>query len=276
MTIRAMTLDDLNVVLQWAAEEGWNPGLDDAPAFFPADPAGFLIKEVDGKHAAAISVVNHDPDFAFLGLYLCKPEFRGQGHGIDIWRAGIAHAGARSIGLDGVLGQQENYAASGFVKYGSTIRYAGQIDPVVDARICHASDSHLEALVSRDEKASGINRTAFGRTWFTETLNRQTMVLMAGSNIAGFATYRRCREGSKIGPLYAACETDARALLSANPFAQPDVPCFVDIVDPNVPIAQLVKSLEFEPTFATARMFSGAQPQAIPEKFQAIATMELG
>lgn len=73
MTIRTMTLDDLDLVLQWAAEEGWNPGLDDAPAFFEADPAGFLIKEVGGKPAVAISVVNHDADFSFLGCICASP-----------------------------------------------------------------------------------------------------------------------------------------------------------------------------------------------------------
>lgn len=276
MTIRAMTLDDLNVVLQWAADEGWNPGLDDATAFHAADPAGFLIKEVDGKPAAAISVVNHDPDVAFLGLYLCKPEFRGQGHGIDVWRAGIAHAGSRSIGLDGVPDQQKNYAASGFVRYGNTVRYEGLIAPTADARIRQASSSDLETLVSRDTKASGIKRTAFARSWFTDTLTRQTMVLMEEANIAGFATFRRCRVGSKIGPLYAGSESDARALLSANPFGKQDAPCFVDIAGQTAPLAKVVKSLNFEPTFETARMFSGTQPIANPAKFQAIATMELG
>ncbi|MFK7838416.1 MAG: GNAT family N-acetyltransferase [Sulfitobacter sp.] len=276
MTIRAMTLDDLNVVLQWAADEGWNPGLDDAPAFHAADPAGFLIKEVDGAPAAAISVVNHDPDVAFLGLYLCKPAFRGQGHGIDVWRAGIAHAGARSIGLDGVPDQQENYAVSGFVKYGSTVRYEGLIAPRTDARIRQAASGDLETLVSRDAKATGTRRTAFARAWFTDTLTRQTMVLIKGAGIAGFATFRRCPSGSKIGPLYAGSDADARALLSANPFGKPDLPCSIDIVDQNAPLAQVVTSLNFEPTFETARMFSGTPPAAHPAKFQAIATMELG
>ncbi|MBV1926119.1 MAG: N-acetyltransferase [Rhodobacteraceae bacterium] len=271
-----MTPEHLNVVLQWAADEGWNPGLDDATAFHAADPAGFLIKEVAGEPVAAISVVNHDADFAFLGLYLCKPEFRGQGHGIDVWRAGIAHAGRRSIGLDGVPDQQENYATSGFVKYGSTIRYEGQIASVADIRISHASLSELETLISHDTRASGIRRTAFVRAWFTDTPTRQTMVLKEGPNIAGYATFRRCRLGSKIGPLCAASESGARALLSANPFAKPDMPCFVDIVEQNAPLAKVAKSLNFEPTFETARMFSGTQPTASSDKFQAIATMELG
>ena len=63
----------------WARIEGWNPGLDDAPPFWAADPLGYFLAEVDGQPAAAISVVNHDDSFAFLGLYLCRPAFRGRG-----------------------------------------------------------------------------------------------------------------------------------------------------------------------------------------------------
>ncbi len=276
MTVRPMTVDELQIVLGWAADEGWNPGLDDAAAFHAADPTGFLLKEVDGQPIAAISVVNHDPDFAFLGLYLCKPEFRGQGHGMDVWRAGIAHAETRSIGLDGVPDQQDNYARSGFVKYGSTVRYEGQIAPLGDPRIRPALPSDIETLIDRDTRACGIRRAAFATAWFAHSPTRQTMVLVEGADIAGFATFRRCRLGSKIGPVYALSENDARALLAANPFATSNEPCFVDVSDHNAQLAKVIKSLDFEATFETARMFSGVQPATNPAKFQAIATMELG
>ena len=73
---RTMSLDELRVVLDWAAEEGWNPGLDDAEAFHAADPEGFFLAIDKGTPVAAISVVNHSDNFAFLGLYLCRPEYR--------------------------------------------------------------------------------------------------------------------------------------------------------------------------------------------------------
>ncbi|MFG5383559.1 GNAT family N-acetyltransferase [Yoonia sp. R2-816] len=276
MIVRPMTVGELQIVLGWAADEGWNPGLDDAAAFHAADPTGFLLKEVDGQPIAAISVVNHDPDFAFLGLYLCKPEFRGQGHGMDVWRAGIAHAETRSIGLDGVPDQQDNYARSGFVKYGSTVRYEGQIAPLADPRIRPALRGDIETMIARDTRASGIRRTEFATAWFAHAPTRQTMALVEGADIAGFATFRRCPLGSKIGPLYAVSEADARALLAANPFATSDEPCFVDVSDHNAPLSKMIKSLDFKATFETARMISGAQPVTNPAKFQAIATMELG
>ena len=276
MTIQAMSFDDLKIVLGWAADEGWNPGLDDAPAFLAADPAGFLIKKVDGEPVAAISVVNHSPNFAFLGLYICKPDHRGHGHGLDVWQAGIAHAGARTIGLDGVHAQQDNYARSGFVKAGSTVRYAGVFKAVSDPRIRPATPAELRGLVIRDAKTTGINRSAFSKAWLSQTQNRKTLVLTNGAKVNGFATFRRCGTGAKIGPLQATNEADTLSLIASNPFVGPNEPVFVDVQDARSPLCQLLEEQHFAPTFKTARMYKGSRPEADPTRYQAVATMELG
>ena len=69
--------NEIALMLDWAAAEGWNPGLEDAAAFVAADPEGFFVAEVAGEVVAAISVVHHGADHAFLGLYLCRPDHRG-------------------------------------------------------------------------------------------------------------------------------------------------------------------------------------------------------
>lgn len=276
MTIRAMTLDDLETALGWAADEGWNPGLDDAKAFLEADPKGFLVKELGGEPIAAISVVNHDADFAFLGLYLCKPEYRGQGHGLEIWHAGIAHGGSRNIGLDGVPDQQKNYARSGFKKYGSTIRFAGMADAKPDPHVRPAVPEDVSGLVAFDMKATGIARKAFSSAWLSQSPTRQTTVVGGKSEINGFATFRRCRDGTKIGPFYASTELQARALLASNPFAVAGAPVFIDVQGHDSALAALLTGLGFEPGFETARMFRGEPPRTESVPFQAIATMELG
>ena len=276
MTLRLMTLEDLNTVLGWAADEGWNPGLDDAGAFLAADPEGFFVKELRGAPVAAISVVNHSADFAFLGLYLCKPEFRGQGHGMDVWRAGLARSGTRCVGLDGVPDQQENYARSGFVRLSRTIRYEGRSAGPSGPDTRPVSPSEALQLIEHDARATGVRRNAFASVWFSETPSRQTRMLINGSQVTGFATYRRCQIGTKIGPLYATRATDAATLLHANPFAASDPAVFVDVQDHNPALGTLLEQQGFEPVFETARMFTGPPPDARPDRFQAIATMELG
>jgi|GEM_PF-1598026 len=54
--IRVMSRDEVNFAVEWAAKEGWNPGLHDADAFYAADREGFLIGLLNGEPVAAISV----------------------------------------------------------------------------------------------------------------------------------------------------------------------------------------------------------------------------
>src|SRR3954470_8753700 len=108
LRIRPMRPDEISTAVDWAAAEGWNPGLADAPCFAAADPEGFFIGELDGAPIATVSCVNYDESFAFLGCYIVQEDFRGRGYGLQLWNAAMAHAGRRVIGLDGVVAQQEN------------------------------------------------------------------------------------------------------------------------------------------------------------------------
>ena len=74
-------VDDVATMLDWAAQEVWNPGLADAHCFRTADPGGFLIGRVAGQRAACISVVRYGEGHGFLGFYICAPDYRGRGHG---------------------------------------------------------------------------------------------------------------------------------------------------------------------------------------------------
>ena len=56
-TIVPMNRADVDTAVDWAAGEGWNPGLDDADCFYATDPNGFLIGRLDGEPVASISVV---------------------------------------------------------------------------------------------------------------------------------------------------------------------------------------------------------------------------
>ena len=125
LAIRVMDRREIALAGDWAAAEGWNPGLQDAACFAAVDPDGFHIGELGGAAASTISVVNYDDGFAFLGFYIVRPDLRGRSHGLRTWQAAIVHAGSRTIGLDGVVTQQDNYRKSGFVLAYRNIRFGG-------------------------------------------------------------------------------------------------------------------------------------------------------
>jgi hypothetical protein len=58
LCIRTMRPDEIAIAANWAAAEGWNPGLVDAACFTTVYPEGFLIAELNGTPAATISCVN--------------------------------------------------------------------------------------------------------------------------------------------------------------------------------------------------------------------------
>ena len=127
LNIRTMRPDEISLAVEWAASEGWNPGLADDACFASVDPEGFLIAERDGAPVATVSCVNYGASFSFLGFYMVRKDLRGCGYGLRIWNAAIAHAGARVIGLDGVVAQQDNYRKSGFTFAYANVRYGGTV-----------------------------------------------------------------------------------------------------------------------------------------------------
>lgn len=269
-----MSLSDLRTVLDWAADEGWNPGLDDAAAFRAADPDGFVVALAGEAPVAAISVVNHSQVFAFLGLYICRTEYRGRGIGTALWRTAIARAGRRTIGLDGVPDQQKNYANSGFVHASETTRFSGRVSGQLDPAVRCASDADIQALVTIEGMASGWRKPAYMTSWFSPNANRVTYVLFEQGDIAGFATVRRCRTGAKIGPL-AASSKDIAERVIAHAAADFCADVTIDVPSSSAPLDALCRRLGLTPGFRTARMYRGNANKP-KSSLYAVASLELG
>src|SRR6056297_3205860 len=125
-SIERMNFEDLETAIDWAAEEGWNPGLYDAGCFYAADESGYLKGVLNGDMIASISVVKYGSDFAFLGFYIVKPEYRGQGYGYLLWSEAMKDVEGYNVALDGVVDQQPNYKKSGFKLAHRNIRFKGR------------------------------------------------------------------------------------------------------------------------------------------------------
>ena len=70
--------------------------------------------------------------FGFLGLYIVRQDYRGRGLGLRLFRAALDRlAGCTTVGLDGVVAQQSNYAKSGFVKAHNDVRFEGPAAGIV-------------------------------------------------------------------------------------------------------------------------------------------------
>lgn len=274
LDVKEMQIADLHRALGWARDEGWNPGLDDAEAFHSADPAGFLMGWLGQDPVCAISVVRYGPDAGFLGLYLCRSEFRGQGHGWTLWQAGMARMEHRLVGLDGVVAQQENYRRSGFNRAYRNIRMIGHVDGAAAGAPFDADD--LSSALALDAEITGLTRPKYLRAWWRPAPTRKTKVLRQAGRVVAVGTIRRCIDGGKIGPLLAQTPDEAILLLSALCAEYPGAPVSIDVPEPNAVFLKQLEGLGFSPAFETARMYKGVPPVADMARLFGQTTLELG
>jgi ribosomal protein S18 acetylase RimI-like enzyme len=276
--IRTMTRDDIDTAIEWAAREGWNPGRDDAACFHAADAEGFLVGVRDGEIVATISVVRYDTKFGFLGLYIVKPEFRGRGYGMQLWQAGLARLANRTVGLDGVIAQQDNYRKSGFTLAYRNIRYEGTADSrgVVNRRIVPISSLPFDTVADYDRLAFPAERAKFLRCWILQPRGNAFGFVRDGV-LAGYGVIRPARNGFKIGPLFADDAGVAEALFDAmTTRIAPDSTLCLDVPEVNPAAIALAERGGMSVVFETARMYSGAMPDISLQRVYGVTTFELG
>jgi hypothetical protein len=281
LVIQPMSRADLEHALEWAAEEGWNPGLDDAEAFLAADPQGFLMGWLDDEPIACISVVAYGQSYGFLGLYICRPEFRGEGHGRALWQAGMARLGGRVIGLDGVVAQQANYAKSGFALAHRNVRFGGTAEAheIADPHLVEVYPDQRSGLagsiVAYDRCLQPGPRERFLRAWLKPP-GRRSLAFVEANSICGYGSVRECRSGYKIGPLFADTPEIAERIFAALTGRLYGAPIFLDVPEPNAEAVALARRHGLTPVFETARMYRGPAPALPLDRTFGITTFELG
>ncbi len=273
-TIRVLTRAELDTLVEWAALEGWNPGLHDAEAFHAADPEGFLGAFVDGDLAAGISAVRYGPDFGFIGLYICRAELRGKGHGKAVWDAGMERLSGCTIGLDAVPAQKANYGRMGFVPAYRTFRYSGRIETAgFDAEIRPVKPQDSALIAAFDRICFPAPRPSFLRQWTGD--GHSALASVRDGAVKGYAVRRPCREGFKIGPLFAEDFETATRLLSALARGC-DGDLHLDVPDGNPAFAETLLHAGMSRGFETTRMYRGPAPDMAMSRIFAVTTLELG
>jgi hypothetical protein len=269
---------DVALMAEWAAAENWNPGLTDAQAFVVADPRGFLIGRIDGEPVTSISVVRYGKTFGFLGMYITKPHARGRGLGYRTWQAGMSRLTGRTVALDGVVSQQDNYRRSGFHPAWTNVRFEGpapDIEAPAGVRIVDARDIPFDQLAAYDRRFFGAPRDAFLAAWISAPA-RSARVAVRDGDIVGFGVVRDACAASRVGPLFAADGSIALALVSSLARAQDAHTVAVDVPGVNELGLAWAEAAGWAPSFETARMYTGPAPEIDRSGLFGITSLELG
>ncbi|UWQ27395.1 GNAT family N-acetyltransferase [Leisingera sp. M523] len=277
--IRALSGAEIQIAVDWAAREGWNPGHQDAACFGAVDSEGFWGGFLDGQMIACISVVNYGQAFAFLGFYIVASQHRGQGYGYALWQKALEHAGSRVVGLDGVVDQQENYRRSGFELAYRNIRFGGvlsgglAVSQEYEVTPLTEPGAELEAL---DARVFPAPRRGFWQHWLGAEGHVSCAAHQHGG-LAAFGTLRPCASGCKIGPLVATSRPAAEAVLARLLHELPEgQEVFLDVPEPHAAAVDLARSLGLAPVFETARMYRGTAPQLETDLIYGVTSFELG
>jgi GNAT superfamily N-acetyltransferase len=275
--IRRMNVAELELAVDWAAREGWNPGLHDAELFHRADPEGFFVGEIEGRIVAAGSAVCYDDDFAFCGLYIVEPQFRGRGFGLALTEARLAYCGDRNVGIDGVLENVEIYRRVGYKPFHMNHRFqtVARLQKFESESIEQVSERHLTDLMQYDRECFPASRDTFLQNWIGQP-DGSALVFRSQGEVRGFAVRRKCLQGHKIGPLFADDIHIARELFRA---LQEDIAgelLILDVPENNPEAMQLAHENAMQESFSTMRMYRKCLPEIEHGKVYGITTFELG
>ncbi|WP_374683919.1 GNAT family N-acetyltransferase [Streptomyces sp. TBY4] len=281
--INGASAADMALIRDWADEEGWNPGDSDRFAFAVADPGGFLVGRLRGEPVACISAVRYGTGFGFVGFYIARPEVRGQGYGIRLWRAGMERLDGRLVGLDGVVEQQQNYRKSGFrsawnnVRHEGVPRAAGEPPQAAapGVRIVDAATLPFGQLAAYDRRFFPAPRDAFLAAW-VGLPGRTALAAVRDGRVEGLGVVRPSSGASRVGPLYAATPEIAAALLLRLAERTSGGAVAVDVPDAHPRAAALLGGLGLTPTFETARMYTGQEPDLDLMGMYGVTSLELG
>lgn len=298
MRIEKATHEQMGVFQEWALREGWQPGLRDVDAFYATDPGGFYIGyDQDDRALAMVSLVRYSPTYAFLGYYIVAPDDRGRGLGWRIWDSAVGQMQGVTIGLDGVLAQEQMYEQSGFRTQYYTVRYAGEVgqlqrtlaprlrlsapetEATSDRLSIHQTASvEFESLVDFDSRHVPVPRPRFLQQWLAPDSPRRSLVATTDNTVVGLVTIRPALpDGFRIGPLFAHdAEIAARLLALSVAGLDPNHMCAVDVPTINRSATALVHDLGMAPGFTAARMYRGPAPVGPPSGVFGVTSLELG
>jgi GNAT superfamily N-acetyltransferase len=273
--IRKMRLADLETAVDWAADEGWNPGLSDAKVFYGVDPEGYFIGELDGAPIASVSAVTYASGVAFAGFFMVLPEYRGLGYGRRMAAHALEHLGSRIVGLDGVVAQQENYKSAGFSYAYPSYRFEAVGGGEAPSGLIPLEQAPWPQVLDLDTACFFSERAEFIKAWVGQP-GVTALADLDGAILKGFGVLRPCREGFKIGPLFAK-EPGAALRLFQGLLAQaPDEKIYLDAPANNPRAMKLAKDQGLSEVFETARMYKNGEPQFRHDWVYGVTSFELG
>lgn len=291
--LRSLTRPEFDVLVEWAAAEGWNPGRHDAECFWATDPEGFVGVEVDGQLAAGGSIVSYERRYGFMGFFIVRSDLRGRGIGRSLWHErkrillSRLEPGA-PIGMDGVFAMEPFYARGGFVREHRELRFEAPpersrspqpthspSEAAPDRVIVPACDIPLQRLTAFDSRHFPAPRPDFIRRWIAMP-GALALAALSGGLLSGLAVARPAMRGMRVGPLFADAPGLAEDLLARILDDCAGEPVQIDVPERNAEAMRLAAQYGMREVFGCAKMTFGKPPDLPWDRIYGVTSLELG
>jgi len=282
LDIDRLTSDDIAGGLALSTAAGWNQTADDWN-FFIEHGHSVGCRDASGRLVATAAALPYGSDLGWISMVLVAAEARHRGHATALLGDCIEtlRAAGRTAVLDATSAGFEVYRRVGFVAgftferwqgNGGTTDAADASDEATNGIVEGAADD-ASTIAALDTAASGIERSALMRAFAARPSTRVWLT----SKRTGFAVARAGARATQIGPVVAATQSDAVALLETALNAVRGR-VFVDVPEHVGAVAGLLANRAFTRQRPFTRMAQGAGADVLAkhERVHALAGPEFG
>jgi len=283
MRLRTMTRADVPAGMRLKDIAGWNQTPRDWERFLDASPEGCFVAEGEGRVCGTVATIVYEGRFAWIGMVLVDPAYRGQGIGTRLLEKAIEYLdglGIPTIKLDATPQGKPIYERLRFVvEYEierRVLRERGQRPRASRAEVRTGGRTSLEEIVKTDSEVFGADRSALLRSLHLDAPDFTATVHLQGE-MAGYTLGRRGWLADHLGPWMARNEAAAERLLQTFLSRSARREAFVDCVKSNPFACHLLRSTGFEFARPLTRMVRGTNAYpGRPELLCAILGPEFG
>lgn len=213
ITLSPLSMADLDLIVALVAAVPWPHRRADIAALIELGH-GRLARGGDGRTLGVGLWWPFGDTAARLGLVVVSPDSQGLGIGRRLVERLLADAAPRSVMLLSTPPGRPLYERLGFVEVGAVCQHQGEYSAGrhLDPRIRAATSEDRSAVLCLDTAAFGVPRLAVLEHLLAVG---RAFVLVEDRKVTGYAIERAFGRGSVIGPVVAATEPDAIALLNA-------------------------------------------------------------
>ncbi len=281
LQLTKLNYKELETLMLWAKEEGWDPGLNDAALFWETDPNGFYGYFNNQEFIAGGAIISYNGEFGFMGLFIVHREYRHLGIGRKLWYQRRDKLLSRinkdaSIGMDGVVAMQSFYHKGGFnIAFRDERHERFGEKFTLNTYVSKISEYDMSDILKYDAVCFGFHRPQFLIPWIKQAYGFSFKYVENGL-LKGYAIMRKTGKGYKICPLFADNPFVAEELYKACLNEAPYELVYIDIPMINQLAIDLVKKYETRFVFECARMYLNSTPSIPYERIFGITTFEIG